>query len=514
MYAWLIDISFLAIMAPISPQKIPLTDKILGQLKFENRVVGLNPDGSLRTIPTDLKARDWFLRDASMPGFAVRVTRSGLRFYAERKLAGRPCRFDCGTWGDSLVSTSLTKARKTASAALAKMLLGQDPNLEKKKAIAEVIEERKKANITVGFIMDRDAQRMLKYDKDPTEKDRKDVKKCLSGMKIWRMAISDVKSDDLEEVMGVLQRDRGNTTSLKVWRYMRAAWLRLAKAETPPDDPFAEWLKTNRLPKRNRRQTSISTEERSGRDWLKAVATLRQRGGSRGFPHRVMADYLILTLCWGARKGEASRLKVADIDFEREFVVFRDTKTDEAHYFPLTPACAALLKTRIEDNNQPRGREVEKAAKGEPHYIPEWVFPSQRRGKNITNPTRVLEAAAAASGLKATTYDLRRGFAGAIAVDALVGENSQATGNFGLVKLAMNHADMKSDVTQGYIMVKPKLAILRPLYLAQERRVFIAAGLGDFLPEVSAGQSGLYELIALLKSVSPETLSKVKAILD
>ena len=225
-----------------------------------------------------------------------------------------------------------------------------------------------------------------------------------------------------------------------------------------------------------------------------------------------MADYLLLTLCWGARKGEASRLKVKDIDFEREFVVFTDTKTESAHYFPLTPGCAALLQNRITDNNRPRGRDVEKANRGEPYYTPEWVFPSQRRGVHITNPTGVLELAATASGLNATTYDLRRGFAGAIAVDALVGPDGQATGNFGLVKLAMNHADMKSDVTQGYIMMKPKLAILRPLYLAQERRVFEAAGLNSYLPEVSVTKRGLNDLLAMLKSVTldAETLGKIK----
>lgn len=502
-------------MAPVSPQKIPLTEKILSQLDFNNRVVGLNLDGSLRTVPVDPKARDWFLRDSSTPGFAVRVTRSGLRFYAERKLAGRPCRFDCGKWGDASDSTSLTKARKTAGAALAKMVLGQDPNLERKKAIAEVVAERKKARMTIGFIMERDAQRMEVYDKAPTKKDRVDVKKCLAGMKVWRLAVADVTAEDLQEMMHILQRDRGQTTSLKIWRYMRAAWFRLTDAETPPLDPFAEWLKSHRLPKRNRRQTSISTDESSGRDWLKAVAALRNVGGSRGFPRRVMADYLVLTLCWGARKGEASRLKVTDIDFEREFVVFRDTKTESMHYFPLTPGCASLLKNRIEDNNLPRGRDVEKAARGEPHYIPEWVFPSQRRGVHITNPSGVLDVAALASGQKATTYDLRRGFAGAIAVDALVGPDGAATGNFGLVKLAMNHADMNNDVTQGYIMIKPKLAILRPLYVAQERRVFNAAGLDALLPVVSAEQAGLNELLALLKSAKPdaETLSRIKTAL-
>lgn len=502
-------------MAPVSPQKIPLTEKVLGQLDFNNRVVGLSPDGSLHTVPVDPKATDWFLRDASMPGFAVRVTRSGLRFYAERKLAGRPCRFDCGKWGSASDSTSLTKARKAAGAALAKMVLGQDPNLERKKAIAEVIEERKKSRMTVGFVMERDAQRMEPRDKAPTKKDRRDVKKCLAGMKIWRMAITDVTSEDLQEMMQILQRDRGQTTSLKVWRYMRAAWFRLTDAETPPLDPFAEWLKPNRLPKRNRRQTSVSTDESSGRDWLKAVAALRDVAGSKGFPRRVMADYLILTLCWGARKGEASRLKVKDIDFDREFVVFRDTKNESMHYFPLTPGCASLLRRRIEDNNRPRGRDVEKAAKGEPHYIPEWVFPSQRRGLHITNPSGVLDVAASVSGHRATTYDLRRGFAGAIAVDALVGPDGMSTGNFGLVKLAMNHADMKSDVTQGYIMMKPKLAILRPLYVAQERRVFNAAGIGDLLPDVPAEQASLNELLALLKTVRPdaETLGRIRAAL-
>lgn len=503
-------------MAHLSPQKVPLTEKLLEQLSFERRVVGLASDGSLITVETNPQSKDWFLRDSTMRGFSVRVTRSGLRFYAERKLAGRPCRFDCGKWGSDAQCVSLTKAKKVAGEALAKMLLQKDPNLEKKKALAEIIEERKKARMTIGFMMDRDTEWRAEYDKDPTKRDRKNVRKCLEAMAIWRMSVSDVKADHLQEMMTILQRDRGNTTSLKVWRYLRAAWFRLPVAETPMNDPFAEWLKNHRLPKRNRRQTSIATDEPSGQNWLKAVAALRDVDGTKGFPRRVMADYLILTLCWGARKGEASRLKVKDIDFEREFVVFTDTKTESAHCFPLTPGCAALLRNRIGDNNRPRGRDIEKANRGESYYIPEWVFPSQRRGIHITNPTGVLELAAKASGLNATTYDLRRGFAGAIAVDALVGPDGQATGNFGLVKLAMNHADMKGDVTQGYIMMKPKLAILRPLYLAQERRVFKAAGLDSLLPEVSADQAGLTELISLIKLLKPdaETMTKIKAALE
>ena len=30
-----------------------------------------------------------------------------------------------------------------------------------------------------------------------------------------------------------------------------------------------------------------------------------------------MADYIILTLCWGARRSEAASLKVVDVDFKK-----------------------------------------------------------------------------------------------------------------------------------------------------------------------------------------------------
>ena len=136
----------------IEPQKLILTDKLLEQIRFEQRIVGLQPDGSLQTIPVPEGMTDWFLRDAKLPGFSVRVTGKSLRFYAERKLAGRPCRFACGAWPE----TSIGKARKNAEHALAMMKLGQDPNLQKKKYIAEVKHERKLAKKTLGAMFAND----------------------------------------------------------------------------------------------------------------------------------------------------------------------------------------------------------------------------------------------------------------------------------------------------------------------------------------------------------------------
>jgi len=495
-------------MAAVRPQKVPLTDDLIGSLVFEKRVVGLKPNGAPKTVPTPPTATDWFLRDASMQGFAARVTRKGVRFYAQRKLGGRPCLFDCGTWPE----TSLTKARKNADMALSKMKLGQDPNLEKKKALAEVADARASARLTFGYMLARDASKREEHDKAGTKKDRRDVGKWLAALPISRMPLRSVKADHLDEMMNTLTQERGATTALKVWRYCRAAFQRLPTAETPPFSPFAEWSKQHDLPRPRRRQTSISTDEKSGRDWLESVASLRRSEGSRGFPDRVRAAYVVLLLCWGSRKMETASLKVVDVDFEREFVVFRDTKNETDHFFPLTKGCAALLRERIADNARPRGRDAEKAARGIPYVPSEWVFPSHRRGLHISNVERVLGVGKDGSGLKVCVHDLRRGFAGAIALDVMVGPDGKATGNFGLVKLAMNHADSKADVTQGYIMIKPKLAMLRRLYEAHEHRVFRAAGLTDLLPP-EPPKDEVETLIAALKAGDPAAMRQIRAAL-
>lgn len=494
-------------MASETPQKLPLTDKLLSILSFENRVLGLNENGSLKTTPTPPGMTDWFLRDSSMPGFSVRVTRKGLRFYAERKLAGRPCRFDCGEWPQ----TSLSKARKTAETALSKIKLGQDPNTERKKAIASVIDARERARLTFGFAMGRDAANHEKTDAKGTAKDRRDVRKWIEGMEIWRMPLHDVSKESLQKMMQEVSAGRGAPSSVKVWRYARAAWNRLPASETPPVDPFAEWLKAHTLPVIKRRQTTISTDETQGREWLKAIAALRKIEGSRAFAHRVMADYIILTLCWGARRSEAAALKIEDIDFEREYVVFRDTKNGKDHYFPLTPGCASILHSRIADNQAPRGVDVKKAKKGEEYYIPEWAFPSRIRGKHLAEPAGALAVGEGASGLEIDMHDLRRSFAGEVAADVMVGADGKATGNFGLVKVAMNHSDMQNDVTQGYIMIKSRLKMLRPIYLAHERRVFNAAGLNGLLPheEIKSDDETLLAAFLRMAKDNPSLLKRL-----
>ena len=79
-------------------QKVTLTDELLNSIDFRYRVMGIGFDGKPMLEPTPPGMTDWFIRDAILPGFAVRVTGKaypgrgeGIAFYAQRKLAGRPC---------------------------------------------------------------------------------------------------------------------------------------------------------------------------------------------------------------------------------------------------------------------------------------------------------------------------------------------------------------------------------------------------------------------------------------
>jgi hypothetical protein len=92
----------------------------------------------------------------------------------------------------------------------------------------------------------------------------------------------------------------------------------------------------------------------------------------------------------------------------------------------------------------------------------------------------------------------------------LVGDDGKGTGNFGLVKVAMNHAGAMTDVTQGYIMLQPRLAMLRHVYIAHERKVFEAAGLSALLPKEKG--DGISEIVEALKGKAGDAkaLAKIK----
>lgn len=156
--------------------------------------------------------------------------------------------------------------------------------------------------------------------------------------------------------------------------------------------------------------------------------------------YRTACDYLLLTLLWGTRRGEAAPLRwrhritkdeasiCSWVDLGAGWVSFFDTKNGTTHALPLAPAARRILELREEISSESSSP---------------WVFPA-RSSKAVQG--HYLDSKAILQGLKKTggidelrTHDLRRTF-------ATVAEEMSS---YAVVKRLLNHRDLR-DVTGRY----------------------------------------------------------------
>lgn len=348
--------------------KIPFTEKTvqaIARLPFDQRPIGVDDGGALITEPVAPGVLDYFVRDARQPGFALRLTRAGARtWYAERKLAGRVCRFKCGDFA----TTALTKARDKAVLALAQIDQGIDPNHLVKDAKRRTQERHSLEKLTFGVMMTRDAERRSaeqaaegKADTHNTARDRKNTIKVVKAQPIWSKPVADVTVNDLADLIGAVRRKHGDSTAIKVWRYSRAAFGRLPSSETPDVHVFDEFLKSQdtALPKPKRSQRYLPTNETAGETWLRFIAAQRnaETAVKTGHPwtRAVMADAIITTLCLGFRKMEALALRVDDVNFEKRWIRVTEDRAKNkcVHYAPLCPGLEALCASASRPTRHP-----------------------------------------------------------------------------------------------------------------------------------------------------------------
>lgn len=159
--------------------------------------------------------------------------------------------------------------------------------------------------------------------------------------------------------------------------------------------------------------------------------------------YRTACDYLLLTLLWGTRRGEAAplhwrqkltrekSLTTSWVDLEERKVHFHDTKNRTSLELPLAPAATRILTQRVE----------EQGGKGA-----DWVFPA-RSSKALQG--HYLDSKAILQGLKKTagieelrTHDLRRTF-------STVAEEMVS---YMVLKRMLNHRSLR-DVTERYPQV-------------------------------------------------------------
>lgn len=153
--------------------------------------------------------------------------------------------------------------------------------------------------------------------------------------------------------------------------------------------------------------------------------------------YRTACDYLLLTLLWGTRRGEAAPLRwrhrISDrqaqvcswVDLKGGWVSFFDTKNRFKHTLPLTPAVGRILVLREES------------------VAGEWVFPAR---SSRAKQGHYLDSKALLSGLRQSaqigvlrTHDLRRTFSTV----------AEEMASYAVLKRLLNHRAL-SDVTGRY----------------------------------------------------------------
>lgn len=157
--------------------------------------------------------------------------------------------------------------------------------------------------------------------------------------------------------------------------------------------------------------------------------------------YRTACDYLLLTLLWGTRRGEAAPLRWRDtlskveaneaswVDLEGGWVQFHDTKNRFTHRLPLAPGAKRILIQRKE------------VSEGNP-----WVFParsSKARQGHYLDSKAILQGLRERGGIEQLrTHDLRRTF-------ATVAEEMTT---YVVVKRLLNHRNLR-DVTMSYAKI-------------------------------------------------------------
>jgi integrase len=189
-----------------------------------------------------------------------------------------------------------------------------------------------------------------------------------------------------------------------------------------PENPVRRISQTRAWNRPKRRITYVKSEDL--KSWFAAVLKLKE--DPEKHEAVTVADWLLLMMLTGLRRGEAQQLRWSDVDLRGKTLTVRDTKNHEDHTLPLADYLLKLLESR-KPQDDPEA---------------EYVFPSYGRHGYMTDPREPLKQVTSGSGVSFTPHDLRRTF---ITVAESLDIPAYA------LKRLLNHK-MRNDVTAGYII--------------------------------------------------------------
>jgi integrase len=302
--------------------------------------------------------------------------------------------------------------------------------------------------------------------------DRKKVIKWMKGSPMWDVPIHTLSEADVVASLdplfqSALGKDKkpawgpkkpGLATAVKIYHHTAAAY---SSYEGPGGairnrSLFAKVRSQRNWPSPARKEGHLDPTGGKDREWLRLLVRLQ----SHHDPVMcVFADFLLCALIWGGRRREIQLLEWNHIDLEQGQAQFveENTKSGNAHWFPITPWAREILEAR-KIKNKDWGRDDK------------WVFPSRQHGKPIADHRAALLELKKETGVWLTAHDLRRTVATATA--------EMTGGNAMMVAMTLGHSEGDNSLQQRYIQNRVKL--LRPYFEAREKQLRELAGLDPY----------------------------------
>lgn len=351
-----------------------------------------------------------FVRDAKLPGFAVRITAKGVRsFIVEKRIGGHVRRITLGRYP----AMTVEQARKQAHVTLGKIASGGDP-------VAEKIESRAKG-VTLAEVFSEfmDARKNLK---PRTRAGYTHSLNCY--LSDWlKKPLASITKDKVDKRHRLIGKNNGPAaanltmrTLSSIYNFAQAKYENRNGHSIFPENPVMRLRQARSWYKVERRRSVIKSHQLP--DWYAGVMSLKDEGKD------TVADYLLLLLFTGLRREEAASLRWDDVDLAENTLLVRDTKNHEPLTLPLSDYLQNLLHTRYETTPG------------------EYVFPGTGATGHIIGTKRSVARVRERSGVNFTLHDLRRTF-------ITVAESLDIS--YYAIKHLVNHK-MSGDVTAGYIV--------------------------------------------------------------
>lgn len=373
---------------------------------------------ALAAIPPAPAGHRTVYNDTQIRGLQLIVTERGAKsFYLYKRVGGKPYRNLLGTFPHLPVA----QARNLALDSAAKVGRGIDLRQEKHAS------KRKRVTLSEAFAAYKTARPNLK----PSTLYSYERFLAHAFGKWRKKPLIEITKDLVAARHRQLTLDSGPGYADGAMRFLRAV-INFAQCqyEAPdgtallPDNPVRRISQTRAWNRLKRRTSYVRPEDL--KPWFEAVLKLKEE--PRKLEAVTVADWLLLMMLTGLRRGEAQQLRWADVNLKARTLTVRDTKKDEDHTLPLSDYLLKLLAARRPKNNPEA----------------EFVFASYGRKGYLTDPRELLERVASDSGVTFTPHDLRRTF---ITVAESLDIRPYA------LKRLLNHK-MTNDVTAGYIIAE------------------------------------------------------------